>query len=207
VAGIGECAWAVFTSVNGVKQWWSALDERRLDKAVFEGVRVAAVGSSTAAALRERGIDPDFVPEKFVGKEIALGLADVAGKRVCLLRAKVAGNELPDLLRDKGAEVMDVPVYDNVPEEIGQEAAAELAAGIDIVTFTSGSTVSNFVAAVRNRPENNIDLEGLPCACIGPVTAKVARETEMDVAVVADVHTTDGLFDVLVAYFDREKGK
>jgi len=207
VAGLGEFDWAVFTSINGVKQWWRALEERGLDETALAGVRVAAVGSTTAAALRERGVEPDFVPEKFVGEQIALGLGDLDGKRVCLLRAKVAGDELPDLLRDRGCEVVDVPVYENVAVDIGKEAAAELIGGVDIVTFTSGSTVNNFVAGVRNRPEMNIDLDGLPCACIGPVTAKVARETEMDVVVVADVHTTDGLFDALVAYFDREKRK
>jgi len=207
VAGLGGFDWAVFTSINGVKQWWRALEERGLDKAVLAGVRVAAVGSATAAALREQGVEPDFVPEKFVGEEIALGLEDLAGKRVCLLRAKVAGDLLPDLLRKKGCEVVDVPVYENVAVDIGQETAAELIGGVDIVTFTSGSTVTNFVAGVRSASETNIDLDGLPCACIGPVTAKTAGETEMDVVVVADVHTTDGLFDALVAYFDREKGK
>jgi uroporphyrinogen-III synthase len=205
-AGLDRCEWAIFTSVNGVKQCWSAMAGRGLDTALFANVRVAAVGAATADELRVRGVEPDFVPERYVGEEIARGLKDLEGKRVCLLRAKVAGSGLPDLLHEKGADVLDVAVYENVPEEIGPQEAAQLKSGVDIVTFTSGSTVENFVSAVRGRPDLERILEGVPCACIGPVTETVARDRNMNVAVVADVHTTDGLYDALVAYFDREKG-
>jgi uroporphyrinogen-III synthase len=205
-AVLDRCEWAIFTSVNGVKHWWSAMTGRGVDAALFANVRVAAVGAATAEELRVRGVEPDFVPERYVGEEIARGLEDLEGKRVCLLRAKVAGSGLPELLRERGADVLDVAVYENVPEEIGPQEAAQLKSGVDIVTFTSGSTVDNFVSAVRGRPGLERALEGVPCACIGPVTEAVARDLGMNVAAVADIHTTDGLYDALVAYFDREKG-
>jgi len=179
----------------------------RLDAGIFAGVKVAAVGATTAEALRERGVDPQFVPDKFVGRQIARGLEGVEGKRVCLLRAKVAGKELPELLRARGAEVLDVPVYENVPLDIEADAAAKLKEGVDMVTFTSGSTVRNFVAGAGNDPDLAAILAELPCACIGPVTEKAARDLKLDVRVVSEVHTTDGLFDALVAYFDKEKTK
>lgn len=201
----GRFDWAVFTSVNGVELWWNALEERELDRSVFSGVKVAAVGKATAQALDALGIPPDFVPERYTGAAVASGMTDVAGMRVCLLRARVAGDELPRVLRERGADVSDVPVYENVPQEIGTSSAAELTRGVDVVTFTSGSTVTNFVDAARKYPELKDAVYGLPCACIGPVTAEVAREAKLKVALVAEVHTTDGLFDALMAYFEREK--
>jgi hydroxymethylbilane synthase len=204
VAGFRQFDWAVFTSVNGVKHWWSELAERNLDAGMYADVKVAAVGAATAEALRERGVDPDFVPEKFVGEQIGRGMEDIDGKRICLLRAKVAGDELPEILRARGAEVLDVPVYENVPVAIEPESAAALKRGVDIVTFTSGSTAINFVAAVNGEPELEGTLAKFRCACIGPVTAETARELELNICVVADVHTTDGLFDALAAYFDKE---
>jgi hydroxymethylbilane synthase len=205
IAGFREFDWAVFTSANGVTHWWNVLAEHGLDRAIFGGARVAAVGSATAGALRERGVEPDFIPEMYVGEQIARGLEDVEGKTVCLLRARMAGGDLPRLLRSRGARVVDVAVYENVPAEIEPEAVAALRRGVDIVTFTSGSTVRNFVAALRSIPDLENTLGGLRCACIGPVTAKAARELNLDVRAVASVHTVDGLFEALVSYFDKEK--
>jgi hydroxymethylbilane synthase len=196
--------WAVFTSVNGVEHCWEVVADGGMASAIFEGVKVAAVGSATAAALVQRGVPVDFVPERFVGEDVARGLQDVAGKRICLLRAKLAGSELPELLRARGAVVDDVAVYENVAEEIEPDCVAELMRGVDAVTFTSGSTARNFAAAMGRHRGLAGMLANLPCACIGPVTAGVARDLKLRVAVVADVHTTDGLLDALVAYFDKE---
>jgi hydroxymethylbilane synthase len=207
MAAFGQFDWAVFTSVNGVQHWWAAIAQRGRGAEIFDGVKVAAVGEATASSLGDRGVVADFVPQKYVGEQIARGMADVEGKRICLLRARVAGEDLPDILRARGAEVIDVPVYDNVPVGIDGAAVAALKRGVDVVTFTSGSTVRNFVASVRENPGLKGMLANLPCACIGPVTAEAARDAALDVRIVADVHTTDGLFDALTAYFDKENSR
>jgi hydroxymethylbilane synthase len=202
-----EYDWVVFTSVNGVEMFWTFLTARGLDASLFARIKVASVGSATARALREHGVETDFVPDTFVGEEIARGLDDVTDKRVCLLRAQEAGKDLPGVLAAKGADVDDVAVYRNVPAEIDAESLSELENGVDIVAVTSGSTVRNFTAALTDHPTLKSFLGGLRFACIGPVTAEVAREMELDVAVVAKVHTTDGLIDALVDYFEEEKRK
>jgi hydroxymethylbilane synthase len=199
-----EYNWVVFTSVNGVEMFWKYLARRESGSAVFDRVNVAAVGTATARGLRDRGVAPEFVPQNFVASEIAAELHDVTGKRICLLRAEVAGRELPEILRSRGAIVDEVAVYRNVPADIDGEALAELERGVDIVTLTSGSTARNFVAALKNAAGLERLLVDLRFACIGPVTAEAARELNLDVAVVAEVHTSDGLLDALVTYFDKE---
>jgi hydroxymethylbilane synthase len=202
-----EYAWVVFTSVNGVEMFWAHLEARGLDDPKFADAKVAAVGPATADALRERGVDVDFVPESFVGEEIAKGLKGISGKRVLLLRAVMAGDELPGILSSRGAVVDDVAVYRNVPADIDSAMLSELNKGVDVVAFTSGSTVRNFVAAVKTQPGGDDLLSSLRFACIGPATADAARESGLNVDVVAGVHTTDGLIDALVDHFEEEKQK
>jgi uroporphyrinogen-III synthase len=103
--------------------------------------------------------------------------------------------------------VDDVAVYRNVPADIDSAMLSELNKGVDVVAFTSGSTVRNFVAAVKTQPGGDDLLSSLRFACIGPATADAARESGLNVDVVAGVHTTDGLIDALVDHFEEEKQK
>ncbi len=204
IAGMDVYDWAVFTSANGVEYFWRALEKIGADGAILERVKIAAVGTSTDAALRSRGVTPDLVPATFTGEAIAHEMNDVDGKRVCLLRARIAGNDLPRILSERGARVDEVAVYDNEPADIDEDAVAELRRGVDMVTFTSGSTVYNFVAALRKNSDNEKLLTAMRYACIGPVTAESAREAGIPVALVAEVYTTEGLIDALVRYFNKE---
>jgi uroporphyrinogen III methyltransferase/synthase len=191
---IADYEWAVFTSVNGVK-WFFQLAGGRP-----EGwrARVCAVGTATAAALQDYGLEAELVPDEFVAEGVVglLAQTELQGKRVLLPRAAIARDVIPRELARLGAEVDDVPVYRNVvPAELG-EAAAALFSGTgrpDWVTLTSSSTVKNLLAAAG--PER---LAGIRFASIGPVTSGVAARHSLPVAVEAEPHTIDGLIDAIV---------
>lgn len=165
--------WLIFTSVNGVRFFWRRLLRAGWDARILGGVRVVAIGPATAAALRERGIVPDFVPDRYVAESVAQGLLErgVAGRRVLLPRAREAREVLPDVLRKAGALVDVIPVYETVPAAVRREDVLErLAEGrIHCVTFGSSSTVENFLSLIpadtlRRYPDVKL-------AAIGPITA------------------------------------
>lgn len=210
ISSMSDYDWVVFTSQNGVEMLWYYLEgggkdaPAGKDASLFDGVRVAAVGTATARSLTDRGVSPDFVPEVFVGENIADGLGDVAGKRICLLRAQDARKNLPDALTRRGANVEDVAVYRTLPAEIDPARLVEVEKGVDAVTVTSGSTVRYFAAALRAHARTAPLLKKMSFICIGPVTADAARDLELEVAAVAGVHTADGLLEALVEYFKQE---
>jgi uroporphyrinogen III methyltransferase/synthase len=202
VAQLATYDWLVLTSSNGVDRFWDALEGAGLDARALRGLRIACVGTSTAAAVEARGAGVSVVPEKHVGEgllDAMVATGALAGARILLPRAAVAREVLPDGLRAHGAHVDDVAAYRTVPDTEGAAAMrARLAAGdIDVLTFTSSSSVRNFVEAV------GADVGGARVAVIGPVTGDTARELGLDVAVEAQPHTTAGLVQALAAWYDR----
>jgi hydroxymethylbilane synthase len=203
IRSLGEYDWVILTSANAVEIVWDRLAANDLSSSIFDHVRIAAVGSSTAKALTKRGVEPTFVPEEFVGESIANGIGDVRGQRVLLARARIARDTLPKMLEEHGAKVEDIPVYDTLPVDFDDHQLAELKKGIDVITFTSGSTVRNFLAAIRaHTPAIELSDRTL-IACIGPVTARAARELGLRVDVVPTEYTTDGLVHSLVQHFQE----
>jgi hydroxymethylbilane synthase len=193
--------WVVFTSANAVEIFCDRVTANHLTDAVFEDVDVAAVGPSTAEALSERRITPAFVPQEFVAERIADDMGDVRGLHVLLPRADIARKTLPQILEARGAVVKDMPVYRTQAVNFDRHQIDELRKGIDVITFTSGSTVRSFVAGVRkHEPAIDISKDTL-IACIGPVTADVAREIGLNVGVMPSSYTTEGLIDELVEHF------
>ncbi len=176
-----------FTSPNGVRLFFAALDG---DARALAGARVAAIGPGTAAALRERGIEADVVPERFVAEGLLEALAgeDLRGARVLVARASEARDVLPDGLRERGAEVDVVALYETVPEPLEAEALR----GATYVTFTSSSTVRFFLASAGTMPE------GARIASIGPVTSATLREHGLEPDLEAERHDIDGLVDALI---------
>lgn len=192
--------WVIFTSSNGVRVFWEQLNEMGRDASVLEDVQIGVVGSATARALgRRRGVTPDFMPDEFVGEALAAGLGDVSGQKILLPRAEIARKNLAELLTEAGATVTDLPTYRTLPADIDERALAELKQGVDAVTFTSGSTVRNFMNAIGDR----IALGDVVVACIGPITAESARKLGLPVDVVPDEYTTDGLVAALAEYFQQ----
>jgi uroporphyrinogen III methyltransferase/synthase len=202
LAGAAGARHAVFTSANAVRLVWEAVRSVGLDARCFAGVRLVAIGPETAAALMACGLSADLVPDEYVAEAVAEAMVagGVAGARVWLPRAAAARDVLPERLREAGAEVEVLPIYRTVlPEDTAERLRAELGRRVDAVTFTSSSTVAHFREAL-----DGADFPaGAVAACIGPVTARAAREAGYPVAVVAAEYTTAGLAAALSAYFVR----
>ena len=209
VTRIGEYALIVLTSPNGVRLLFEALDNAGLDaralagpgkKHVGEvgsgtGTIVAAIGPGTARALARHGITADVVPERFVAESLveALGEVEVSGQRVLVARAADARDVIPEHLRDRGAEVDVVALYETVREQPSAEAV-EAAQSADYVTFTSSSTVRNLTDALGDRFPSAARI-----VSIGPVTSEAARDAGLEVHAEAERHDVDGLVAALLA--------
>jgi uroporphyrinogen III methyltransferase/synthase len=155
---------------------------------------VAAIGPGTARALAEHGIRADVVPERFVAEALIEALADVdvSGRRVLIARATEARDVLPDALRERGAEVDVVALYETVREDPEPEAI-EAAQGADYVTFTSSSTVTNLIEALGERFPKDARI-----VSIGPITSETARNASLKVHIEAERHDIDGLVETLL---------
>jgi len=197
--------WIVFTSVNGVARFWSALRESGRDTRALAGVSLCAIGPATAAAIEMEGARPDLVPERFVAESVVEALeneVDLRGTRVLLARAESARSVLPDSLRDRGAEVVEVAAYRTVPDaEEAEGLRARLReGGIDMVTFTASSTVRNYVDVMGT------DVARAEVASIGPITSATARELGLRVDVEAAEFTIPGLVRAILRHYGEDRG-
>jgi len=188
---LGCYDWVIFTSVNAVdvvfRQVTAPLP-----------VRVAAIGPKTADALRACGVTPDFVPEEYVAESILPGLGDLRGKWVLLPRAEIARKALPEAIADVGGIAHEIAVYKTLPAQTDAQGVAVLKSGVDWITFTSPSTVQNFVEIVYQEKMDPFQLAGNPnIACIGPITEQAARAAGFRVDLVAEQYTTEGLISAL----------
>ena len=180
------------TSPNGVALLFDRLAGEGLDARSLAGARIAAIGPGTAAALRQRGVIADVVPERFVAEGLVEALADVPVTRALIARAAQARDTLPDALRRRGAEVDVVDLYETVAEPLDAAALAQLARA-DYVTFTSSSTVRFLLQSAGGRLDGNPRI-----VSIGPVTSETLREHGLTVDVEAGRHDIDGLVEALV---------
>jgi uroporphyrinogen III methyltransferase/synthase len=190
---IGEYALVCVTSPNGASLLMDALAELGKDSRALAGAAVAAIGPGTAAELQGRGIRADIVPERSVAEALVEALQDVpvTGRRVLVARAAEARDLLPDSLRERGAEVDVVALYDTRAEPLS-DGQLERAATADYVTFTSSSTVRFFHEA------GGRVADGARVVSIGPVTSETARELGLTIDVEARKHDIDGLVDALL---------
>ena len=200
----GRYQWVVFTSANGVDVFFQRLKEAGRDARAFAGARVCAIGPGTAAALAARGLQADLVPQEFVAESVAEALArqKVARSRILLPRAEGARRELVRGLRALGARADELPLYVAAPPGAPEpEALRRLRAGeVDVVTFASSSAVHNLVKLLGS---DTAPLKGPLIACIGPVTARTAREAGLAVGVEAKEHTIPGLVAALEDHFSQ----
>jgi len=187
--------WVIFTSANGVERFFELLSAA--GSAFPAGTRTAAIGPETAARLRQHGIEPALVPERFVAEDLAEALPAqlVGGSRVLLPRAAGARDVLPERLRAQGARVDVVETYRaQMPPGLGERLPAALA-GTDVVTLTSSSTARNFATALGEQGAGQ-----WLTACIGPITAATAGELGLRVDIIATEYTARGLVDALVRH-------
>ena len=194
VESLHAYALVCLTSANGVNLLFEAMAAQGRDARALANASVAAIGGGTEAALAAFGVLADIVPERFVAEELVeeLDKLQLVGKPVLIARAAEAREVLPDALRRKGAQVDVVTLYETVAEEPNPEAL-ERARDADFITFTSSSTVRNFVKAAGN---------GIPhearVVSIGPVTSEAIREAGLSVDVEAERHDVEGLVGALL---------
>ncbi|MDH5297397.1 MAG: uroporphyrinogen-III C-methyltransferase [Desulfobulbaceae bacterium] len=200
---IGDYQWLVFSSINAIRYFFERLHARGMDSRDLKGPKVAAVGVATAEALRDYGIRADLIPREFTGDGLAESLVaqGVNGARVLIPRAKKAREILPETLREHGALADVVTVYQNVRPRDYEMVRQELAeGGIHMVTFTSSSTVTNFLemlGADRDRL-----LAGVTFAAIGPITAKTAAKHGLAIDVQPASYTIPALVDAIVDFYN-----
>jgi uroporphyrinogen III methyltransferase/synthase len=182
------------TSPNGVRLLFSRLAAAGLDARALAGARVAAIGPGTASALASHGVVADVVPERFVAEGLVEALVDVPVRRALVARAADARDVLPDALRERGADVDVVALYETVASPLS-EADLAAVADADYVTFTSSSTVRFFVESAGRgagwRPRARL-------LSIGPVTSAALREHGLEPDVEASRHDIDGLVEALI---------
>lgn len=198
ISNLGSYDWLIFTSVNGVRFFLDRLDRSAVDLRTLRA-RICAIGPATARAIEQLHLKVDLIGKEYVAEGLleAFRPYDLAGARVLLPRAAVARDLVPDELARQGARVDVVAAYRTVlPESAAATAAAIFGADRkpDWITFTSSSTVQNFVAAAGREA-----LEGVKVVSIGPVTTATARNLGIEVTAEARVFTTQGVIEALLA--------
>ncbi|MGH2457839.1 MAG: uroporphyrinogen-III C-methyltransferase, partial [Chloroflexota bacterium] len=201
-------AWAIFTSVNGVRYFFGRLEHHGLDPRALKGVRLGAIGPATAGALAEWRLRADFSPSDYVAEAIVEGMKqfDLAGQQVLLPRAQDVREALAVGLASQGARVDDVAVYQTLPA--GDTTYAQRLFDenqVDLVTFTSSSTARNLVRLLGDRAQDL--LARVVVAGIGPITCQTARDLGLTVRVEATEHSIPGLVAAVERYLaarDRE---
>lgn len=186
---LGDYDWVVFTSATGVR---FVMERARKLGISFGGVRLAAVGRGTAAALREYGEEPDFVPTQFATERLGLELPR-EGKRVLLLRADIASGRLVKILQSRGFEVSQVKAYRTI--EGGSGVRSEIL-DADVVAFASPSAVRS-LCMYLGRGGLSILRRRAVAACIGPVTAEEARRAGFRLLQLPREYTLDGLLNTI----------
>jgi uroporphyrinogen III methyltransferase/synthase len=201
VTEIAEYDWLVLTSANGVIGLQAIMESLGMDGRDLASVKVAAIGQATADALEDLvGIRADLIPDEAVAESLVEAMRSVdelAQCRLLMLRADIARKALPTELAEAGADVTDLAIYRTRPvESLPDEVAEALRAGkVDWLTFTSSSTVRNFMDLLG--AERRGLLDGLKVASIGPITSQAVREVGLAVTIEAADHDVEGLVAAL----------
>ena len=198
--------WIIFTSANGVNHFFSRWRALQRDIRVLEAIKIAAIGPETARQVQAIGARVELVPREYRAEAILQELrpGELRGKKIVLPRAAEARDILPRTLREWGAEVDVVEAYRTIPakNDISRLHQELLQGEIDVITFTSSSTVKNFSGLFSGEDMKGL-LSSSAVACIGPITKKKAEEAGIRVDVVAQEYTIPGLTRAIVEYFNR----
>lgn len=202
ISEIDTYKWLILTSVNGVEYFFDRLLKADKDSRALCGVKIAAIGSATAEALKGYGITADLIPSAYKAEELADALAadTKAGDKLLLARAKIARNVLPERLRALGAQVDVVTAYETVADCQNKEELLEALENgeASLVTFTSSSTVTNLLDVLGDKKDL---LNKVALAAIGPVTAETLEKHGLKPAVSAAEYTIDGLMTAIEEYY------
>lgn len=205
----GQFDWLIVTSTNTVYILADRLRELGIgpERVARSNTRVAAVGSATATAIaQELNLVVDLMPDEYVAESLAASLQVGRGSRVFLPQSAIARPVLVKALRRAGAEVRAVAAYDTVVGHGGDDLPRHFWQGdVDVVLFTSASTVHNFVSRLKAESGDAGMLCDVTVACIGPMTAEAARRHDLPVQIVAEHRTVEGLVQSLKSYFARRR--
>ena len=209
IARIADYNWLIFTSVNGVEQFLARFDRSGKSSAEIQSKRVAAIGPPTAERLNGAGIGSCLVPEQFQAEGVldALKPEEMRGKRVLIPRAAKAREILPETLRQWGAFVDVVEAYRTVipTADVSRLRSLLQERKVDMVTFTSSSTVWNFVKLFGGE-KLSVILDGTAIGCIGPITKATVEELGGNADLVSAEFTILGLVRAMVDFFERRAG-
>ena len=210
IQALEQYTWVIFTSANAVKFFMKRLGDRGQDVRQLKGISICAVGPKTAEALELCGIKADLIPSEFKAEGVlaALGGMNVKGLKFLIPRAKVAREIIPEKLKELGADVTVATAYENVKPAGTVDHVRRLfeEKKIDVVTFTSSSTVHNFVEMLDQKRYKDF-IDGVAVACIGPITAKTAGQFGMTVDIMPQEYTIPALVDAMVEYFKDQRIK
>jgi uroporphyrinogen-III synthase len=203
---IREYDWLILTSVNGVQALFARMQKLKMEPGWLAHLRVAAIGPATRKAIEEHGLNVAVVPKEYVAESVVASLCGrVEGRNLLLVRAKVARDVIPNELRQAGAAVTVVEAYQTVaPAASRTRLLAALRSPRrrpDVITFTSSSTVRNFLDLIGPKMAYSGLLDGVTLASIGPVTSGTLRELSLPVGVQAKEYTIPGLIDAIVQHF------
>lgn len=207
ILNINNYDWLIFTSVNGVKSFFSRLSKLNLDARHFSHLKIAAIGNITARQLLDFGIKADFIPLKYTSEMVVQGLKElnqIDNKRFLLARSNIARIELARDLANNGAIVNDLVTYNIIQENLTSFEHVDLFQNtpIDLITFTSPSTVESLKEQL---PENIIEKikNNILIASIGPVTSNTCFQIFNKVNIEAEVHNIEGLVEAIVKHYNN----
>ncbi len=204
--------WLILTSANGVEAMWERIRKLRITRGNLKHLQIAAIGPATKKAIVKHGLKVKMVPEEYIAESVVKSLRDkVNGKRVVLIRAKVARDVIPEELRAAGAHVDVVEAYETVvPEKSRARLRALMKSAArrpHLLTFTSSSTAKNFAELLGNvKAGSQSWLKHVQLASIGPVTSATLRDLQLPVAIEAREFTMGGLIRAIVLARYAERG-
>ncbi len=205
-----EYHWILFSSLNGVEYFFKRLYQKGMDARDLKGSDLGVVGKSTADLLLKYGVNADLIPPVFTSEGLAESLLDqgVEGRNILIPRAEKGREILPETLRGAGAQVTIAPVYKNIqPAGRKDELRQELEAGlVNLVTFTSSSTVRNFLTMVDAKDSEELKdlLKDVKIAAIGPITAKTVTDNGLTVDIQPEEHTIAEMVKAIVSYYTNQ---
>ena len=198
--------WAIFTSINGVKYFIERLKKQGKDIRELKGIKICAIGPATAKAIEDLGIKVDLLPKEYRAESIITGLGKtkIKGRRFLLPRALKAREVLPEEIKRLGGKVDVVTAYRTVqPKEKTDEIRKMLREKrVDVVTFTSSSTVENFVNMFKRNEVPGI-LNGTRVACIGPITKDTATKLGIKTDIMPEKYTIPALTEAIGEYYKK----
>lgn len=183
--------WIIFTSGIAVKCFFEVISPKKITS------KIAAVGTQTKAAIELLGLKVDFIPSAATAQKLAKEIPVKRNEKILIPRSKIANDTILEILKKKEVKITTIATYDNTPVAYSKEEIEEvLQTPIDVITFTSGSTVDSFMDLIR---KHKIKLGNIKNVSIGPSTTAAAEKRHLTIDATAEIHNIDGLIDAIVA--------